>query len=66
MKKPETEKEVIELLDDMKKLSELIHAKSTDLSARAGRIKGALQSKLPASGAELDDDLPDLSPGVTA
>jgi hypothetical protein len=66
MKKPDTEKEVIELLDDMKKLSAIIDVKTTDLSARVGRIKGALQINLPASGAELDDDLPDLSPGVKA
>jgi len=63
MKRP-LDKDVAAFLNEFKDFGDTLKYEA-DLAARAAsKVKSLKSAALPASGAELDEDLPDLSPGV--
>lgn len=63
MKRP-LDKDVAAFLTEFKNFGDQLDHDVGVADRTASKAKGLKSSPLPASGAELDEDLPDLSPGV--
>jgi hypothetical protein len=63
MKRP-LDKDVAAFLNELKDFGADLKYTAGAAAGTANKVKGLKSAALPASGAELDEDLPDLSPGV--
>jgi len=63
MKRP-LDKDVAAFLNEFKDFGDNLKHEAGVAERAANKVKGLKSAALPASGAELDEELPDLSPGV--
>lgn len=63
MKRP-LDKDVAAFLKELKEFGDTLEHEAKSAEEAANKVRGLKSTALPPSGAELDDVLPDLSPGV--